>query len=58
VARGIRRRTLFADPRKFYFGDLRRDVATGLVVLTICGWLVAITAYPVLARGGPSGGDA
>jgi hypothetical protein len=55
--RGTPRRPL-ADPRKFLFGDLRRDVATGLVVLAICGWLAAVTAYPALARGGPSGGDA
>jgi hypothetical protein len=56
--RGVRRWRPFVDPRRFFFGDLRGDVATGLVLLAFGGWLAAMTAFPALARGGPDGGDA
>lgn len=44
------------DPRRVFFGDLRRDVATVLVMLAGLGVLAALTAYPVISEGGPDGG--
>ena len=40
------------------FGGLRRDLATGLIVLAFSGTLAWATTVPALARGGPADGDA
>jgi hypothetical protein len=43
------------DPRRLFFGDLRRDVATTLIVLAGLGLVAVLTAYPVVSKGGPDG---
>jgi hypothetical protein len=58
-SRGTKRWSpVVADPRRFFFGELRSDVATGLLLPAFGGWLAAMTAFSALANGGPDGGDA
>ena len=44
------------DPRRLFFGDLRRDVATTLIVLAGLGIVAVLTAYPAVSKGGLDGG--
>lgn len=46
------------SPRRFFFGSLGARPASVLFAAAIGGWLLAVTAFPTLANGGPGGHSA
>lgn len=43
------------NPRKFFFGSLGARTSAVLFAAAVGGWLLAVTAFPTLASGGPGG---
>jgi hypothetical protein len=46
------------NPRKFFFGSLSTQASAVLLAAAVGGWLLAMTAFPALAGGGPDGHSA
>ena len=44
------------NPRRFFFGALPAPLAYGVVGAVVVGWLAALTAFPALSLGKPTGG--
>jgi hypothetical protein len=53
--RAFQRGAMPWNPKRFFFGELGGRISAVLLATAAAGWLLAVTAFPGLSRGGPDG---